>query len=407
VRPEPVGTSEFYAVLQAAGKSEEALRLAIAMAPYWAEIGQATYGLSELDRYREAGLAAADHPAFRSEIARTAAYLALRAGDADRSMNEARSALTFAVDDRARALALCGMGAAHLRFGQTCETRAAAVTALRLARRAGLRNGEYEAWALLSNAHKFDGELGRAAAAARRARACTDPSSRAFAKAGILLASALIAPETRTESLQVLEEVLAAVVDDRSVVGLDIRATAARLIEETGDWDRAEQGYLKAVEERRRFDDAWGLAVSLTYLGDLRSAKGNHASALSLHEEALAVRAPLHDRLGEATSLRGLGRAYFGLGDLEAARASLREAARLYGESHALPGVASCLVPLARIEAEIGSPDLARRLGQRALTLLLGMSPAVRATIGPRSARLLPDVEALVASLGSDESPAQ
>ena len=399
---ETASASEVFAAFQAAGQAEGALRLAIAMAPYWAEIGRANQGLAELDRYRETGLARTDDSALAAEVSRTAAYLALCAGNTDRSMDEARAALSSAEDPRSRALALCGIGSAHLRYGQAHEARVAAVQTLRLARPSRLRNAQYEAWTLLSKAHSQDGALTRAAAAARRARACADPSSRAFAKAGILLAAALIAPETRAESLQVLDEVLAATAADRSVVGLGIRTMAARLVEETGDLQRAEQGYLQTLEERRAFDDPWGLAVSLTYLGDLRSAKGDHASAVALHEEALTVRALLQDRVGEATSLRGLGRAYVGLGDSEAAMRAFREAARLYGESHALSGVASCVLPLARLEAEIGSPDLARRLALRALQLLRAMSPAVRATIGPRSERLLPEAEALVASLGSD-----
>jgi DNA-binding SARP family transcriptional activator len=402
-KAETADASEVYAAFRAAGQAEGALRLAIAMAPFWADTGRANQGIGELDRYREAGLAQTDVPTLASEVARTTAYLALCAGDTDRSMDEACVALSSAEDPLARALALCGIGSAHLRYGQMHEARIVAVQALRLARAFRLRNAQYEAWTLLSKAHTQDGALTRAAAAARRARACADPSSRAFAKAGIFLAAALIAPETRAESLQVLDEVLAVTANDRSVVGLGIRTMAARLIEETGDLQRAEQGYLQTLEERRTFDDPWGLAVSLTYLGDLRSAKGDHASAVSLHQEALAVRAVLQDRLGEATSLRGLGRAYVGLGDLESAMRAFREAARLYGESHALPGVASCLLPLAHLETEIGSLDLARRLAQRALRLLRTMSPAVRATIGPRSERLLPEAEALVASLGSDE----
>ena len=203
--------------------------------------------------------------------------------------------------------------------------------------------------------------------------------------------------DLREEARAALQEALHAIEHDRSSEMAATRVTAARQFEALGDLDTAEQGYVAAVDEFRRRGDRWILPLSLTYLADLRTRRGEPERAIPLYEEAMTFRKANDDILGVATCVGGLGVARLRMGDPETARQALREAVRLYDDWDS--GVARCLVPLAQAEAAVGSRKVALRLALRAVRMLRGMTSSTRYSIGPEGERLLPDAECLVNEL--------
>lgn len=150
-----------------------------------------------------------------------------------------------------------------------------------------------------------------------------------------------------------------------------LRTRAYRLVEEIGDLEAAEEGYRRGIREAYAFDDRFGLSVVLTYLGDLLTRTGHFTEALASHYEALEVRKALGEKLGQATSLRGVGAALLAQGNLEEARVTLRQCSRLFLDCDDLPGHASALLLLAQVAAAHNEAELAHRLALRARDLLL------------------------------------
>jgi DNA-binding SARP family transcriptional activator len=174
------------------------------------------------------------------------------------------------------------------------------------------------------------------------------------------------------------------------------RGRFARLLEEIGDVVEAEVGYRRAIAEARTFDDPRGFAVNLTYLGDILTTQSLFDEALRCHEEALAIRQKVVEQLGEATSLRGIGRIYLATNRLKEAQEFLKESSRLYLVAGVVPGHVSVLYELARVANEMGDTNLALRIATQARHLMLGMSKLSLQTIGPGSQILLQQTEALV-----------
>jgi DNA-binding SARP family transcriptional activator len=174
-----------------------------------------------------------------------------------------------------------------------------------------------------------------------------------------------------------------------------VRVAATRLREEMGDHVDIESGYRIGVEEAKHYESRFVIAVNLTYLGDFLSSQGRHEEAIEVHLEALGIRKALDERLGLATSLRGLGRAYLALGQFAESRDALTESARLFLAADAIPGHASSLLLLAHLELRDGNQALSQRVGARAHHLLLAMTQVERSSIGPRTGELLKEAESL------------
>lgn len=174
------------------------------------------------------------------------------------------------------------------------------------------------------------------------------------------------------------------------------RLQIARLLEDLGQLDAAEEGYRHVIAETERVEAAFDEVCALTYLGDLVHARGHPRSAISLHTKALGIRRKLNQTLGVATSLRGLGRALLDVGDLEQAREALVESAELFRAHDATPGYASVLFALAQVETRAGNTELGVRLAKRALRLFQGMSPLERLSNGRSGATAIEDARALI-----------
>lgn len=396
----PTDLDAIVQVLQKNDRPSDLVRLAVSVTPYWIQIGQPEAGLRRLDEARERWTSPAEEPGLDAQAHLAAASLSIRAGYLERAIRDAQSALERAPTQGEQAEANLALARGHIRRRATLEARYHALQSIRQARRSR-ESVVQEAYSILANAHLFDGEAHRAAASARRARRAAEGSGNGYAQASTHLAFALKYAGDEAGARVALEEGLERVAGERSPATTGLRANAARLFDELNDFERAEAAYRAAIDEYRTFEERWALSIVLTYLADLRWTLGDAESAIALHREAMEMRRATGDSVGIATSLRGIGRGQAMLGDWAAARTSLREAVTLYGEGDALPGVASCLIPLARAEAALGAPGVARRLAARAVQLLRSMSVVVRTTIGPRSERLLPEAEALLAELSS------
>ncbi|HWD40237.1 MAG TPA: BTAD domain-containing putative transcriptional regulator [Fimbriimonas sp.] len=174
------------------------------------------------------------------------------------------------------------------------------------------------------------------------------------------------------------------------------RMGVARLLEDLDALDDAEAGYRQALVESQAYEDRYSEAMALTYLGDLVQSTGRPREAISLHIKGLAIRRELHQRLGAATSLRGLGKAYCDLNELHAAREALSESAHDYLSEDALPGYASVLLALAQVEEKGGHKPLALRLARRARKLLRGMTTYEKKSIGRSGISLIGEATALI-----------
>lgn len=394
--PTEIGTA--IEVLLEGDRPEAGIRLAISLTPYWVQTGQAAAGLARLDQTFSRWDGARDSELL-GQTGLAAATLALRAGLNDRAQVEALFALDRLSRPDERASALICLAMCRNRGRAWHEGRRFALAALRVIRGHGRASLESEAWAHLANAHVYGGAPDRGIARARRAFSLATASRLSRSMAGLVLAHGYAQKGERPAGIAALVEAQAAIASLKTPEASARRASIARIFEELGERDRAEAGYLGAVAEFRTYQDLWNLAIALTYLGDFMTATERPTEAIPLHEEALVIRERTGDRVGYATSLRGLGRARLARGEAKAAREALRESVRVYTETEATPGAASSLLALSLAERELGRPELAYRLAARAYGLFQGMSAAVLTTIGPDSAELIPTAKALICEL--------
>ena len=396
-RPEPPlspGLDDALRVLSEGERPQNALALAVSLTPYWVEAGTPAEGLARLDAAR--ALCSPEGP-FALEVGFAAAELAFRSGRFERALEEleAVEGLLRTPEDTLRALAL--RGRVHIRRREFGVVRRLALHAIRFARLHGLPSGD--GWFLITYAHQNDGRPARARLTGLRAQMESKGSHRLQGLAGIQVAYACATLGREDEAREALTAALLSMEGDRSATVATARMSAAWHFDAFGELERAEQGYREAVEEFRRRGDPWLLAVALTYLGDLKTRRGEPRLAIRLHDEALRLRQGSGDAIGEATSRRGIGMAQLAAGDAESARRELREAIRRYADLDWDPGVASCLFALAQAEATAGAFGVARRLAERAVRLLRGMTPETRYSISPEGRRLLPEAEALLSDL--------
>ncbi len=179
------------------------------------------------------------------------------------------------------------------------------------------------------------------------------------------------------------------------------RVRFARVLEEAGVVEMAQNGYERGIAEARKLGDQFGLVVSLTYLGDLLSKQENPGAALEMHEEALSLRSGPSQLLGRATSLRGIGRALIQLERYQEAESALGESASLFDSVGAALGQASSLYELARVAAYNGEVQRAIRLATRTKKLMAGSSTASLRTIGPGAESMVNEVDVLIGTLGN------
>lgn len=224
----------------------------------------------------------------------------------------------------------------------------------------------------------------------------------ACANAVCILALIYARSDRLDEAREAMRAAVGELSDKKSRRSAFILVRFARILDEMGDKDEAEKGYRRGIEEARILEDEMALAICQTYLADLLTTKNRHNEALEIHFEALAIRRRLRERLGEATSLRGIGRSQLALGQFEDANQALRESARLYLHCESTAGHASALLELSKVAKASGEPGLAMRIARRTRELMSGMSSLTLRTIGPSGDRAMSEVDDLISSLTVD-----
>lgn len=140
-----------------------------------------------------------------------------------------------------------------------------------------------------------------------------------------------------------------------------LSASLGRLVEAQGDSGAARDYYLRALNIFKSGESSNYQAIVGTYMAELALREGDPESALDWHRRCLAIRRTTGDRIGLATSLRGMGKSLVALDRHKDAIEHLRRAIRAYQAADDEYGIATCLVPLARSYWRSGEPALAQQ----------------------------------------------
>jgi tetratricopeptide (TPR) repeat protein len=135
------------------------------------------------------------------------------------------------------------------------------------------------------------------------------------------------------------------------------------------EYSRAAALHEEALALRRALGDRLGIADSLNNLGRAAYSQGEYGRAVALYEEALALRRELDDRLGIAGSLSNLGYLVGKQGEYARSAALLEEALALYRELGDQRAVARSLQYLGRAAYRLGEYGRAEALYEQSLAL--------------------------------------
>jgi predicted ATPase/class 3 adenylate cyclase len=172
-----------------------------------------------------------------------------------------------------------------------------------------------------------------------------------------------------TEGRGWLERGLAKAGELPPAIRADALSSAGILAESQGDYERATALHQEALALRQHMGDRLGTTTSLTELGILARLLGDLDRATTLHEQALALRRDIGDEPGIAGSLYELGLLALRRGDYGASAQLLNESLELCrksGDATALSSVLESLGILAFYQEEYGS---AARYYEESLTL--------------------------------------
>jgi tetratricopeptide (TPR) repeat protein len=182
----------------------------------------------------------------------------------------------------------------------------------------------------------------------------------------------------------------------------------------TGDLDAGIALVERARPIQERLGDCEGGGVALSFLAQMTFAKGDHAGALALYGDSLALFETIGDRPEIARVHCEMGWTALAATDMTAARRAFRLAVSAYEEVGSMRGTGLALMGLAAVEAAVGRAERAVAIAAAAHVLseragvvvehpmdpgVVGRIEALKATI-PKAA-----LDDLVAS-GSTLSPA-
>jgi len=382
----------------------QAVDLALAATPHWISVGTPRLGM---DRLQEALARAGSNV---SDTARAAAWaalaeLSLAKGDmreAERFLDELQRTQT-GKSERILFRAMHSRTWINLMRLDSKAAVETAKTAIAIAQSCGDPNLELDALSQLSTAALNTSNFDEALESADRALGLAKRLGRTISVGSALQAKALALEELGAiaeaeECVRLAMQVVAGVQTSKAIT---LRVSIARLLENLGHLEEAESGYRQCLASMQSFENKIREVVTITYLGDLVQSTNRPREAIGLHSKALEIRRQMHDPVGVATSLRGLGRAYTDLNELHAAREALTESANLFLNDDAIPGYASVLLALAVVEEKSNHLQLAMRLARRALKLLRGMTHFERKKNGRSGLSAIPEAEELLARCGS------
>ncbi len=144
---------------------------------------------------------------------------------------------------------------------------------------------------------------------------------------------------------------------------------AGNLATTQSDHAAARAFHEESLALRRTIGDRVGIATSLNNLGNVATKNGDHEGARVLYEESLALRRELGDRWGIAMSLDNLGIVASNQGDCAGARALHEESLALRRELGDRGGIAMTLNNLGSVAIEQGEYAEARALHEESLAL--------------------------------------
>lgn len=385
--------------LLSGSRPREGLDLAAARVPYWLQRGLLDEGLSTLRRAVDANLSRVETPSLGLARVGIARLLAARGRIAEGTevLEDLKGALTFKKVRRECAICRARMALSQFRGD---EARRHAGEALELSN-AGESESRIDA---LLAAGEGASQCEALEECIRLLEECMGLAQKigdwdALAHAASVAAFAQLRNGQPQDALRLSQSALDRLRPHRGRRAAFFKVTIARLLEEIGDRTDAEKGYRAGIVEAKEHADDFGLAVALTYLGDLLSAKGEFAESLARHEEALAIRVRIGEKLGRATSLRGIGHALIGMRRFAEAAETLSKSSRVFVECDSATGNASALYYLALATEGLGNRPRALRIARHASKLLRGMSRLARLTIGPEGDRMARDAEMLTQRL--------
>jgi predicted ATPase len=146
------------------------------------------------------------------------------------------------------------------------------------------------------------------------------------------------------------------------------------LIRAVGDPKGGEDELARAVDMFRELDDRWGLAFGSMNLGGALLLHHRYREAIPHLEESLQHARAVNAEVFLSNALINLGLAHLDLGDLESARARLRESVQHAAVPDNRESLARALDALAAVAETAGNPELG--------ATMLGAGEGVRSSIG-------------------------
>jgi predicted ATPase/transcriptional regulator with XRE-family HTH domain len=313
-------------------ETEEALRLAAALAPFWERRGRLTEGRRWLaDALKQPG----DPSPWRARALNAAGDLAWRQSDyepAQAFYNESLAISARTGDQAGRAWALTDLGyIAHVR-ADYATARMLLDEALSIYAATGDRWGE----ALTRNRL---GLMARAQADFPRARALLERALTLWQETGDPRAVS-----TAHNNLGILAYFRA-------------------------DYQAARGHYARSLVLKQETGDTWGMSLTLGNLGVVAHAQGDYAAARALYEQQLALAGELGHRRAAANALRYLGQTAQAEQNLTAARDFFDQSLAVFRELGDRRGITSALSDLGLVAADLGDEAEAGALLEEALAM--------------------------------------
>jgi predicted ATPase len=353
-----------------AGASHDALRLCVALAPFWLR----RMDLHEARRRFDQALAAPAAPLeLRAQALLASAAIDFRTGLMAAGVAQAEESHAVASelgDVRAQWRALQFLGECGVASDAAEVAMAWFERALEIAQREGLRAGEAVGVYSTGVAQWIRGDLARA---------------EELVAAGIDLFRALEgSPERITSPINVAEIRsrrlgLRVMFEDTLQPFLEVSCDAAigyalsnhaLIARDAGDFVRARALLDESTARFAVAGDATGRAAALVRRAYLELAEGDAAAARAALEEALELRRRQQDRRGVALVLSGLGLIDTTVGDLAAAERRLADALSIFRRAGDRWGIVSTLWRTADLAIVRDRPDAAQSMLQEALVIL-------------------------------------
>lgn len=281
--------------------------------------------------------------------------------------------------DRARALALHGLGYVAHMHGDYARARRCFQESLALYRAAEDVHGGASALMMLSLVARREGAYEEARQFCEESLALRRKLQDARGLASTLngLGLILCASGGYDGARAAFEEVLAISRRLDYKVGLaNAYNGLCQVAFHRGDVAEAERFARAGLRVYQDIGDRWGAAIASNNVGYIALQSGDYATAQAMFQAGIALYREMGVQSGLANTLNNLGQACYGRGEFEAAERYLEEALRIAREIGARPIMLEILLWLARLEARAGD----RRGAMEALALVRAHPATLQST---------------------------